>query len=207
MAFQDGSVYFSATGFLEARGFESVVSFYGKGSMSVYALSSVDLQGTLDFSSSSYPTINSATVVDSFVSFYGFGSMIADSKGSIAVCTNLYINKDIQHLYSDQCTGGESDMIQRYRGDDYPVMGNFGIENDFDITGFTFKMSTKIGEGTTYTSDGTILDSASGLVEFQWPSGSIDNAGEGVYDIQGNDGTYTYTYEAGVFILLDDVTK
>ncbi len=67
-------------------------------------------------------------------------------------------------------------------------------------------MSTQIDSGIIYTVDGVISDAASGIVTFELDLTGIATSGIGVYDIEGNDGSYVYTFDKGVFTLLDDVT-
>lgn len=142
-----------------------------------------------------------------FVSMYGFLYCDIDLKNIGSFCPDLKINFETLVLESAACgMKGESMDIIRYRGDTYPIVATLGRNGNFDVTGITFTMSVKIGDGQTYSVSGVVANAAAGLVEFYLPEEAVAIPGEGVYDIQGYD-AYIYTYDKGKFILLDDVTK
>ncbi len=129
------------------------------------------------------------------------------STSSVVQCNDLIIDMDLAFIYSDRCSEkGNSMELKRYRGDTYPVTCLLAMNGNKDVTGMTFKMSMQIDSGTIYTVDGTIVNATEGMVTFIPDPLAVVTAGSGVYDIQGNDGTYDYTYEKGVFTLLDDLT-
>ena len=107
-------------------------------------------------------------------------------------------------LSESELTSGYHD-ITKYRGDNYPLQVKLGKDDNYNITGMTFEMSTRIAEGTTYISTGNIIDANKGLVSFPFVSGAVDTAGSGVYSIRGNNG-YIFTYTRRNFVLLDDLT-
>ena len=149
----------------------------------------------------------SATImyIDAYVAMYGF--LTADT-GNIALktfCPDIYVNMEIQTIESSGCTIGDSVDIIRYRGDTYPLVATLGRNGDFSTTGITFTMSTKIDGQQVYSVTGSVIDAENGIVEFAFGADAVAIAGEGVYDIQGDDG-YIYTYDKGVFELLEDVT-
>lgn len=202
-------VYFNGTADLEAT--PHVANNSGLIDMSASLSSEVSynipiVSELLDFSGSLTSTVLPSEYLNSYVAFYGFGSLGLVEQGVGTVCSDLTINMTIQELISTGCSIGDSDMITRYRGDTYPIRTTLSRNGDYDISGHTFQMSTQIKNKTLYTASGTIIDANNGIVEFTFPAGSIDVAGTGVYDIEGNDGTYVYTYDKGVFELLDDVT-
>jgi len=162
------------------------------------------LYGTLD--------VSTETVMykDSYVIMYGFlSSEIGASVFVGTTCVNFDVDMEIQTIEVNGCGTGE-DMeeinIIRHRGDDYPITAKLGRNGNFDTTGIEFKMSTKIGEtGTVYTSTGIIQDAEKGIVSFPFSAEAVATVGEGIYDIQGVD-AYTYTYQSGMFALMQDVT-
>lgn len=210
MAFQDssadltGELISTALGDSVAAG--GLITMSGVGSMTVVGISYLDMTALQMDGILSAEVLSTSNYQDSYAAMYGFGNIIIDNVGVSAICSDLFLDMETQELISSGCTIGDSDMITRYRGDDYPLRAILGKNGVFDVTGFTFKMSSRIESQAIFTSDGSVIDIENGIVEFPWPAGSIDTAGVGVYDIQGNDGTYTYTYDKGVFTLLDDVT-
>ena len=152
-------------------------------------------------------TVETATVmyIDAYVAMYGF---LSADMGSVALktfCPDIYVNMEIQTIESSGCTIGDSVDIQRYRGDTYPLRATLGRNGDFSTSGITFTMSTKIDNQQVHSVTGTIIDAETGIVEFAFSADAVAIAGEGVYDIQGDDG-YIYTYDKGKFELLADVT-
>lgn len=94
----------------------------------------------------------------------------------------------------------------RTRGDTYPISAVLAIKGNYDTSGITIVMSTRIGNGAIYQIPATVLDSASGLVEFPISLEAVSTVGAGTYDIQGDDGSYIYTYQKGTFTLENDLT-
>ncbi len=126
---------------------------------------------------------------------------------TVTRCSDLVLDMDLGFIYSDKCdTKGNSMELKRYRGDTYPVTCNLSQNGNTDITGQTFKMSMQIDAGTIYTVDGTVINAPMGMVTFVPNILAIQQAGSGYYDVQGNDGTYIYTYEKGILTILDDLT-
>jgi len=161
---------------------------------------SIQLTGTLG------SQVNDVEVlVNSYVAMYGFLMSHIEAKAAMAVCPDLYIDMEILELESSGCEIGDSMDITRYRGDTYPLTATLGRNGNFNVTGMTFTISTQINNGAIYSSVGTILDATNGIVRFEFDPAAVNTAGEGIYDIQGDDG-YIYTYDKGKFILLDDVT-
>ena len=207
MAYQDGDASLLGSLFADASGEEiSGTLIEMKGTLSATAfgkyyenVSSIDMVGTLD------STVNTVVFVDSYAAMYGFLNSTVTAGTSLAFCPDLYIDMEIQELVSSGCKIGDSMDITRYRGDTYPLTATLGRNGNFNIDDMTFTLSTQIGNGTVYASTGTIVDADNGIVKFEWPTGSVDIAGEGVYDIQGQD-SYIYTYDKGKFTLLEDVT-
>jgi len=142
---------------------------------------------------------------DAYVSMYGFLSSTVSPAVSIMLCADITVDMAILELEINGCKIGESMEIKRYRGDTYPLRTKLGRNGNFNTAGITFKMSTKIADGTIHTSTGIIKDAVNGIVEFGFDVAAVATAGSGVYDIQGEDG-YIYTYDKGPFILLEDVT-
>ena len=160
---------------------------------------SVDMVGTLS------STNQTVMYNDAYVSMYGFLSASVSPAVSIVLCADITVDMEILEVEINGCKIGESMEIKRYRGDTYPLRAKLGRNGNFDTTGITFKMSTKIADGTIHTSTGVIKDALNGIVEFGFDVAAVATAGSGVYDIQGQDG-YIYTYDKGPFILLEDVT-
>lgn len=165
-----------------------------------------ELSGSIDITATLDSTVSGNIYLNSYLTMYGFGFIEITGSGINVKCYDLAINMEIQSLRSSGCEIGDSEMITRYRGDDYPIQAILAKNGIYDITGYTFQMSTQIDLGTIYTATGTIVDAVNGIVDFTFPVGSVDIAGEGTYDIEGNDGTYTYTYDSGIFTLLPDLT-
>lgn len=204
MAYQDGSA--TALGVLSSTiGGDAVpqgyVSMLGALSSSVYATvynNSITIQ--MD------GTLSSTVSVTSAKSSYSI--MIGVLNASVGVevfCPDIFADMEIQKITNIGCEKGDTMDITRYRGDTYPLETVLGRNGNTDATGITFKMSVQIDNGTIYTSTGTIVDTKNGIVKFEWPAGSIDAAGEGIYDIQGED-SYIYTYVKGKITILDDLT-
>lgn len=210
MAYQDGDASLLGSLLSTVDGTELLYGdIHMSGSLYAYAYGKIVanvaeeiiLDGTL-----SAEVVNSINYVNSHASMYGFLRSGLLSGSNMILCNDIYIDMEIQKIQNSTCKIGESMKITRYRGDTYPIVATLGRNGNFNASGITFKMSTRIADGTVYTSTGTVIDEANGIVQFNFPSGSTDIAGEGVYDIQGEDG-YVYTYQKGTFVLLDDVTK
>ena len=152
-------------------------------------------------------TINDTieVLVNAYATMYGFARISVETFSAIS-CSDLIIDMSIDKLESFGCIIGESMELKRYRGDTYPVSATLSKNGLKDTTGITFQMSTKIDGEATFTVNGIVTDALSGAVSFPLDVLSVAVAGSGAYDIQGNDGTYIYTYEKGVFTLLDDLT-
>lgn len=178
-------------------------SFFGSGEMDVFAtqdvhLSAINIGGSLSVSVSPKPFFNTE------ISFYGIGS--GSSKYKIT-CPDTLINFIPQKIISAFCRNkGTSVDIKRYKNDTYPVFAKLSKDGSYDITGFTVKLSVQIGTGSVYTSTGSITDAVNGEVNFALDPALILETGKGTYDIEVNDGTYIYTYERGVFEILEDLT-
>ena len=148
--------------------------------------------------------LNTQVLVNAYASIYGF---LSSKVRGHSFCPDLFFDKEITEIIHDGCSiKGESLELIRYRGDTYPLVATLAKKGDYNIDGHTFKMSTQIADGTIYESVGTILNSSAGLVQFILEASAVDVTGNGTYDIEGNDGTYIYTYEKGIFTLLDDLT-
>ena len=160
---------------------------------------SVSMVGTLS------STNQTVMYNDAYVSMYGFLKSSVSPSVNIMICSDITVDMKILELEIDGCKIGESMEIKRYRGDTYPLRAKLGRNGNFSTTGITFKMSTKIADGTIHTSTGVVKDAVNGIVEFPFDVSAVALAGSGVYDIQGQDG-YIYTYDKGPFILLEDVT-
>ena len=161
---------------------------------------SISMSGTLSSDISTQNLVNAYTVM------YGFLTSSVETSSSV-FCVDLPIDFNTQTIESFGCKiKGNSVELKRYRGDTYPVNSTLSKNGNKNTTGITFQMSTQIADGTIYTVDGTITDAVNGIVDFPLTTAAVATAGVGVYDIEGNDGTYIYTYEKGVFTLLDDVT-
>lgn len=183
---------------------ETFVSMAGTGSMSVTPKLYKE-SGLIQMSGSLNGTATNQVLVNTYVTMYGFLNSNINLYKSVH-CADLAISFETQMIESLGCSIGESVELKRYRGDTYPVSTTLSKNGSYDATGITFEMSTQIGGGTIYTVAGIIDDANNGLVSFPLGATSVSLSGTGVYDIQGNDGTYIYTYEKGVFTLLDDVT-
>ncbi len=208
MAFQDvlgidiaGSGYMVVT---ELSLMTSSASLLGSGTLSVSAeigtSVSIDMLGELTSSVSANQYVNAFGI-----SMSGTGDMSINDIGS--ECFDFILDFDLGFIYSNHCGNkGDSMKITRYRGDNYPFTAVLSLSGNFNITGMTFKMSTQIDSGVIYTMNGSIINAPMGMVTFVPETDAVFTAGSGVYDIEGNDGTFTYTYEKGDFTLLDDVT-
>lgn len=160
----------------------------------------VSMNGTLE------STVVPNMLMNAYVAMYGFLSA-AISKRTGAFCFDLNVEMITEEIISLGCNiEGASMPLTRFRGDTYPVLTKLGLNGDPDVTGYTFRMSTQIDNGVVYTVDGVISDASNGIVTFELDLTGIDLPGVGVYDIEGNDGSYVYTFDKGVFTLLDDVT-
>jgi len=181
------------------------VSMSGIGSMNVstkldVASGRIQMSGILSVSESNQNLVNS------YVTMYGFLTANINLYSSV-YCSDLPVDFEIQMIESFGCSiKGESVELKRYRGDTYPVATTLSKNGSKDTTGITFKMSTQIENEIVYTVDGIVENASNGIVNFPLDINAVTTAGSGVYDIQGNDGTYIYTYEKGVFTLLEDVT-
>ena len=180
----------------------------------MYGIGSMEVSGVIDMPSGliqmdaslNADVLETQVLVNTYVTMYGFLSSTVNTYSSI-FCSDLNVDFNEQVIESTGCTIGDTSVeLKRYRGDTYPVSTKLSKNGNTDVTGSTFQMSTQIEGGTIYTVAGTITNAALGIVEFPLATLAVGTAGSGVYDIQGNDGTYIYTYEKGVFTLLDDVT-
>ena len=162
--------------------------------------------GLIQMSGGLTSEISVQNLISSYVTMYGFLSANVSILSAVR-CSDLFVDYNTQVIESLGCKIGEESVdLIRYRGDTYPVSTTLSKNGNTDVTGYTFKLSTQIGQGTIYTAIGSIIDASNGIVSFPLDALAIATAGEGVYDIEGNDGTYIYTYEKGVFTLLDDLT-
>ena len=126
---------------------------------------------------------------------------------TVTQCNDLVIDMDLAFIYSEKCDiKGNSMELIRFRGDTYPITCVLSQNGNTDISGQTFEMSMQIAGGTIYTVVGTVINAGMGMVTFIPDPLAVELAGSGFYDIQSNDGSYDYTYEKGVFTLLDDLT-
>ena len=186
MANQDTSAALLGSGLIDANVVVDVISV------------PVDLDGSLSSS------VQTGNYVNTYVALYGF---LLVTTQAISRCYDLVLDIPWQIIDSTKCSvKGSSVAITRYRGDTYPVTLKAAPNGNPDITGHTFKMSMQIASGTIYEVAGTITSAPNGEVEFVPNPTAIAVAGIGVYDIEGNDGTYTYTLEKGVLTILDDLT-
>ena len=184
---------------------ETFTSMSGIGSMSVNGVIDIS-SGLIQMSGELTSNISQQILVNSYAVMYGFLTASINTYASV-FCADINIEFTEQILESSSCSIGEESMeLIRYRGDTYPVSAKLIKNGSPDVTGSTFKMSTQIGGGVIYTVDGIIENATMGIVNFPIDVLAIGTSGEGVYDIQGNDGIYDYTYEKGVFTLLEDVT-
>ncbi len=110
-----------------------------------------------------------------------------------------------QRFLINMCEDMEDEMIERYEGDTYPFEVVFSLNGNHDITGYTFEMFTQIGEGTVYSSVGTITNETNGFVSFSFVNDAINTVGEGTYEIKANTPAIV-TFAAGEFIILDSIT-
>ncbi len=134
------------------------------------------------------------------------GTLDIYAKG-IVQCNDLVIDMDLAFIYSEKCDiKGNSMELIRYRGDTYPITCVLSQNGNTDISGQTFEMSMQIAGGTIYTVAGSVINAGMGMVTFIPDPLAVELSGVGFYDIQSNDGTYDYTYEKGVFTLLEDLT-
>ena len=209
LLYNNASPSFGAEGFIEpvsaTQVGETFTSMNATGSLGVVA--NVDMpSGLIQMSGELTNTVVAQNLLSAYVVFYGFLSS-SISTYSAVFCADMTVDFVEQIIESTGCTiGVYSVALTRYRGDTYPVSTKLSKNGSTDVTGSTFQMSTQIADGTVYTANGVIENALLGIVNFPLQSLAIDTAGIGVYDIQGNDGTYDYTYEKGVFTLLEDVT-
>ncbi len=181
------------------------ISFSGSGGLSIEPDVYTPV-GKITFAGSLSAEISTQNLVNSFSAMYGF--LTAKIGGSKTIyCSELTLDMAMQTIESVVCSiKGEGMKLIRFRGDNYPVKAVLGIAGITDTTGLTFKMSTQIEGGAVHTVAGVITDAVNGRVSFTLPTEAVAVAGSGFYDIESNDGTYTYTYEKGVFTLLPDLT-
>ncbi len=99
-------------------------------------------------------------------------------------CMGEVYNFVPQRLVIDTCEEEVEEMIERYEGDTYPVEVVFSRNGNHNISAYTFKMYTQIGEGPIYEADGTIMNQDHGLVIFNLEADAVNTAGEGVYEIK-----------------------
>ncbi len=181
------------------------VAMRGEGSMNVVPKLDV-ASGLIQMSGELSVSESNQNLVNSYVTMYGFLTSNINIYSAV-YCSDLPIDFNTQMIESLGCSiKGESVELKRYRGDTYPVSTTLSKNGNKDTSGITFVMSTQINDGTIYASSGVVNDSSNGLVDFPLETTAVATSGSGVYDIQGNDGTYIYTYEKGVFTLLEDVT-
>jgi len=146
-------------------------------------------------------------LVNSYSSMFGFLSSSIVNAHALVYCADLDIDMVVQTINSSECTTkGVGVELKRFRRDTYPVYTVLGRNGNTNIAGHTFKMSTRIDNETLYIANGVILDEISGRVSFVLDPLATAVAGSGIYDIEGNDGTYVYTYQKGVYTILEDLT-
>lgn len=179
------------------------VHFSGSGDMTVTVHPYINV-AVGDFSGSLTSVISSGIYHNTFASVYG---VLTSTINATVQCWDVVNNMEPQKIISAFCKNkGESVAIQRYKGDSYPVTAKLSKDGNYNISGFTVRMSTQIGSGTVYTSTASITDAVNGEVEFILDPAAVGTSGTGTYDIEVNDGTYVYTYEKGTFTIVDDLT-
>ncbi len=114
-----------------------------------------------------------------------------------AYCMGLIYNFIPQRLEINTCENDneESEMIERYEGDTYPLEIVFSKNGNYNISGYTFKLYAQIEDGGIYEMDGTIMNAEYGLVLFYFDTNIVNSVGSGVYEIKViNGGTTTFAH-------------
>ena len=175
-------------------------------SLSSTVVPSIFINNEASFSGSLSADINEVQVLVNLDVIFMLG-VLTSSVTNEYFCPDIKIDMQYQEIKLEGCSMNKENIdITRYRGDTYPLLVTLSRNGNYDVTGIGLKMSTKLDGGTLYTFDGIVKDAINGIVQFDLPAEAVQTSGEGYYDIQGNDGTYIFTYIKGKFTLLDDVT-
>lgn len=98
-------------------------------------------------------------------------------------------------------------MLVRVRGDSYPIKTTIKVNGSpIDLTGAILTFSYREGS-TLHTINGRITDAINGIVEFFPSASDFQTVGSFPFDIQRNQGGYTYTHKKDMLVILDDVIK
>ncbi len=127
------------------------------------------------------------------------------SVGKVTVyCVGTIVNFIPQVVYVDLCKTRESEMIQRYKIDTYPLQFVFSMNNNHNITDYDFILQTKIGEGSSFAKSGVKVDEVNGLVTFDLDAGAMANVGTGTYQVNAINSDVTVV-STGVFEVLESL--
>jgi len=100
----------------------------------------------------------------------------------------------------------EYNLLERRRGDTYPMEYNLSRAGIWVLTGSTVKMTFIFEDEVVHTFTGTILSEDEKLVKFEPTSAAVADVRSGKYDIQVDDGTYIATHIKGIVSIIEDVT-
>ncbi len=122
-------------------------------------------------------------------------------------CVGIVVNFVPQTVYVDLCKTKESDMIQRYKIDTYPLQFVFSMNGNHNISDYDFNIQTQIDGQSIYGKDGVKVDETNGLVTFDLDSGAMSELGTGIYQVNSVNtvSSYDAVVSTGVFEILDSL--
>ncbi len=97
-------------------------------------------------------------------------------------------------------------LLQRFRGDTYPIEATLSRDGDWTLTGSTVKLTFIFDDEVVHSFTGTILDEDTKSVEFEPTASAVDTVRQGRFDIQVDDGVYVATHIEGVIDIIQDRT-
>lgn len=97
-------------------------------------------------------------------------------------------------------------ILERYRGDTYPIEATLSRSGTWSLIGSTVKMTFEFDDAVKHTFTGTVTDYDNKIVEFTPTTDAVAQVRLGDFDIQVDDGSYITTHLRGKINIVDDVT-
>ena len=97
-------------------------------------------------------------------------------------------------------------ILERFRGDTYPVEATLTRDGDWTLDGSVVKMTFEFNDKIEHTFIGTVTDLVNHIVEFEPTGDAVNKVRQGRFDIQVDDGFYVATHISGQVHIVNDVT-
>ena len=97
-------------------------------------------------------------------------------------------------------------VLERFRGDTYPVEATLSRDEAWTLDGSVVKMTFQFNDKIKHTFIGTVTDDINHIVEFEPTGDAVNKVRQGRFDIQVDDGFYIATHIAGEIHIVNDVT-